>query len=172
MILLLILAILIAAAFIFAGAGFSNDGPLFGVGSSVVGIMFLIAFVLVSMSLTRGDVTNDGTPTLAECRFQEGVVYKVETSIDHTDFRDLVVVRDEENFDHHACMVSVSDGIPSYGRFVIADGRAVDVEDDGSHHGDTQEEDRERTRSIERSQMMMGPDDEAVEPIVVYGTRP
>ena len=169
MILLIVLPCIVVMALMISGLAFGDKSPGIGFGSLIVGVVCLVLYALVAMSMTRGVVTNDGTPTLAECRFEEGVVYKVETSIDHTDFRDLVVVRDEENFGHHACMVPVSAGVPSYGRFVIADGRAVDVEDDGSHNGDTQEEERERTRSIERSQMMMGPQE--VEPIIVDGTR-
>ena len=169
MLLLIVLFCIVVAALLISGLAFGDRSPGVGFGSAIVGVVCLVFVALVAMGLARGVVTNDGTPTLAECRFEEGVVYKVETSIDHTDFRDLVVVRNEENFGHHACMVPVSAGVPSYGRFVIADGRAVDVEDDGSHYGDTQEEDRERTRSIERSQMMMGPQE--VEPIIVTGRR-
>jgi|CXWL01.1.fsa_nt_gi hypothetical protein len=158
-----LMAFLTIAAFVVTGASGTNDRPGVAALSFAGGVFFLLLFGLQAASLSRGEIPR-AAQSLVECGLREGVVYKTESIISHTDYRNLVVVRDESDFSHRACMVH--EYLPQ--RFVVADGNAVTVEEDNLF-GDTEQEERERQHEIEESQRLMAPRDNE---IVVRGQRP
>lgn len=139
---------------------------LMGVLCLAGSIGFAAILALLSMENARGTISGE-QQTLVQCGLREGVVYKTEVSVPHTEYRELVVVRNESDQSHRACMIGDYGFLPD--RFVVVDGEAVTVEE-GSTLGDTEHEERQRRRGASYEgnfgQLQEG------EPIIVTGQRP
>lgn len=98
----------------------------------VVGIVFLALLPFQSASITRGSVAEGDT--LSVCGLREGVIYTRESNVEHTNYRTLIVVRNDSDYTHRACMLNIG-GVPE--RFVVTNNRAVEVTDTNGPIGDT-----------------------------------
>ncbi len=110
--------------------------------------------------------------TLSACGLREGAIYTLESEIEHTNYRTLVVVRDDSDYTHRTCMLGVG-SVPQ--RFVVTRNRAVEVTDSNGPIGDTEWERRDAEHAREEASTLyqgnfgqeQGQDNE----IVVIGRR-
>ena len=123
-----------------------------------------------SASITRGSVT--AGDTLSACGLREGAIYTLESEVEHTNYRTLIVVRDDSNYTHRACVLGIGD-VPQ--RFVVTRNRAVEVTDSNGPMGDTEWERRDAERAREEATALyegnFGQGQGSGEEIVVTGHR-